>query len=412
MRWLGRDHRDFVGLSGTVGRLSGTLRERYGSILLRVSGHSQTPVASAEPSSASAGSSTLILWLVVVLVLSFLRFAYRHLAVVAAGGVSPVAKILMDEFTGVLGAGLLFWPLRAMVRRWPLERANWLRRGGLYLLALPLFSVIHTNLNWVSRLVLYPLMGQGSYDYGLMPARYLMEFSIDVIAFLGMVVGLHIARSLRRSRQRELEAVQLQSNLTQARLDSLRLQLQPHFLFNSLNTISAAMHRDVEAADEMIQRLGDLLRLSLSRGENEEVTLAQEIESLEDYLALMRARFGARLDVEIEVEPATREILVPPMLLQPLVENAIRHGALERVGTARVRVAARSRQDHLAIEVWDDGPGVEPGVDPLDSGLGLSATAERLRLLYGDRQSLVVAPGERGGFLVRIEIPLAARGQE
>ncbi len=321
-----------------------------------------------------------------------------------------MAWILIDEFTGVFGAGLLFWPMRAVVRRWPLERTNWLRRVGLYLLGLPLFSVVHTNLNWISRLVLYRLAGQWSYNYGLMPVRYLMEFSIDVIGYVAIVVGLHIARSLRRSRQRELEAVQLQRNLTQARLDSLRLQLQPHFLFNSLNTISAAMHRDVEAADEMIQRLGDLLRLSLRRGESDEVTLAQEVESLEDYLALMRARFGERLDVEVEVERAAKEVRVPSMLLQPLVENAIRHGALESAGAAQVRVSARLRQDRLAIEVWDDGPGAEPGVDPLDSGLGLSATAERLRLLYGEAQSLVAAPGEQGGFSIRIEIPLREEG--
>ncbi len=348
-------------------------------------------------------------WFVILLVLSFLRFAYRHLAVVAAGGDSPVVGTLIDEFTGVFGAGLLFWPLRAVVRRWPLERSNWLRRGGFYLLGLPLFSVIHTNLNWVSRLILYPLAGQGSYNYGLMPARYLMEFSIDVIGFAVIVVGLHVARSFQRSRQRELEAVQLQRNLTQARLDSLRLQLQPHFLFNSLNTISAAMHRDVEAADEMIQRLGDLLRLSLRRGENDEVTLAQEIEALEDYLALMRARFGDRLDVAVEVEPAAQGVRVPSMLLQPLVENAIRHGALESAGAARVRVSAQRRQDHLSIEVWDDGPGIEPGIDPFASGLGLSATAERLRLLYGEEQSLVAAPGERAGFSIRIEIPLRSK---
>jgi LytS/YehU family sensor histidine kinase len=165
------------------------------------------------------------------------------------------------------------------------------------------------------------------------------------------------------------------------------------------------MYEDPAAADEMLDRLSELLRISLKTVQTDEVPLAAELEALAGYLALMRARFGERLEVTVEVEPEAREALVPSLLLQPLVENAVRHGSAERTGRGRVEVGARVEGCELVLEVCDDGPGSPPGRDPLRGGVGLSATAERLQLLYGGRHRFEAANRPAGGFRVGIRLP-------
>ena len=374
-----------------------------------------------QPTSRAASNrpSLPLAWFATVLAIAVLQFAYRYLALVTEGSPASPIRPFIDEFTAVFGAGLLFWPVRSLVKHLPLDRGRWWHRGPLYLLALAALSIIHTSLNWSSRSLLYPLAKQGSYHYGSMPTRYFMEFPIDVIAFVIIIVALHMTERVRSGQQRKLAAAQLQQNLTEARLETLRLQLQPHFLFNTLNTISSAMHRDVEAADQMIQRLGDLLRLTLQTGQHNEIPLAQELEILDDYLSLMRARFGDRLEVIIETSAAANKTLVPSMLLQPIVENAIRHGSLQNTGSATIRITATSQTTRTQIEVWDDGPGPETSILLPDSnalrsnlGLGLSATAERLRLMYGTNQNLTTGRSRQGGFSVRIEIPSTAKSTQ
>ncbi len=350
-----------------------------------------------------------------MLAIGLLMFTYHYLAQVAAGYRQPYVKTLINELTAAFGAGVLFWGVRALVRSRPLHDRGWLRRWPLYLAALGAYSAAHTSLNWGLRSLFYPLAGQGGYDYGAMPVRYFMELPVDVIGFVVMVAALHAAAHFQRSRRREIEAIRLEGNLTQARLENLRLQLQPHFLFNALNTISSTMHRDVEAADEMIQRLGDLLRLSLRRDQKDLVPLREELDTLDDYLALMKARFGPRLAVSLDLEAGLEGARVPLLLLQPLVENAIRHGALESTGQGEVRVTARQAGDRLRLQVWNDGPSSEasstPRADATRQGIGLAATAERLRLLYGDEHSMRAAREPGGGFSVQVEIP-SRRGDE
>ncbi|MEM9597078.1 MAG: histidine kinase [Acidobacteriota bacterium] len=341
---------------------------------------------------------------------SALLFAYRHLAVLAEGGRRPFLKPLVEEPVAVAGAMLLFFPLQRFVRRFPLARGHRLRRLPLYAGALAVYSLLHTSMNWGGREVVYRLVGLGDYDYGIMPLRYAMEFPIDVLSFVLMVGAIHGFDRLRRARERELDRVRLEGSLARAQVQNLRLQLQPHFLFNALNTISATMYQDPAAADEMIDRLAGLLRASLRTVQSDEVPLEEELRVLDAYLAIQRARFGDRIQVRIDVPEDTLEALVPSMVLQPLVENAIRHGSAETEGRGRIAVRARRRGDRLELEVEDDGPGAPPGRDPLGSGLGLSATAERMQLLYGDDHRFEAGNRPEGGFRVAAALPLSRSG--
>ena len=338
-----------------------------------------------------------------------LLFAYHYLEVLASRGSRPMLEPLITELTGAFVGGVLFFPARRLVRRLPIARSNWLRRLPVYVLAVLVLGPAATTLMWGARSILYPLAGLGRYDYGVMPLRYFMELPLQAIWLTGVFAAVHAFDALEAARVRELRAAQLEGSLARAQLRNLRLQLQPHFLFNALNTISATMYEDPAAADEMLDQLAELLRASLRTAQSDEVPLGEELALLDRYLALLHARFGSRLEVDLQLDPQAAGALVPSLLLQPLVENAIRHGNAERAGRGAVAVRARREGERLVLEVEDDGPG-DPGTTARDPerrepGLGLAATAERLQLLYGDAQSFSAGNGDRGGFLVRACLP-------
>lgn len=350
-----------------------------------------------EPAAKLAG---FLKWLGIVGAIGLLLFFRYYLAALADGVDIPFLKPFITEITGAFGGGLLFFPVRWLTRKYPLSRP---RRLPAYLGAMLVVSAVHTTLNWALRAALFPLAGFGGYDYGIIPLRYAMELPGDVVVFWVMVVALYGAGRLRAAREQEVRSAQLQSSLARAELRSLRLQLQPHFLFNALNTISATMYDDPAAADEMLDRLSELLRASLRTAQTDEVPLRAELEVLDAYLAIMRARFGDRLRVDLDVEPGVRDALVPSMILQPLVENAIRHGNVECVGHGHVALRAARHDGGLRLEVEDDGPGSPDEV--LDKGLGLSATAERLQLLYGGDAGFAAGNVAGGGFRVTARLP-------
>jgi two-component system, LytTR family, sensor kinase len=356
-----------------------------------------------------------VLWAMAVVALGLLEFSYHYLSVLASRQTQPILESLINEMTGALMVGLLFLPLRVFARRWPMTRRQWPRRLPAYILALLLFAGCATSGMWGLRVLLYPLAGLGAFDYGVMPLRYAMEFPLQAIVFGTMAWGIQMVDAYRVARARELHAAQLEAALAQAQLRNLRLQLQPHFLFNALNTVSSIMYRDPAAADEMLDRIAALLRASLRTAQADEVPLAEEIETLGQYLAITRVRFGSRLDVAITLDDGIGSALVPSFLLQPLVENAVRHGGAERLGTGRITVRGRRDDDRLVIAVEDDGP--DAGTRAADgppakpgNGFALRATAERLRLLYGDRQRLDAGPVAGGGFAVIVSIPFRLTG--
>jgi LytS/YehU family sensor histidine kinase len=232
-------------------------------------------------------------------------------------------------------------------------------------------------------------------------------------SFLAVVVMLHAVLFYREMQAREREATRLAQSLaqsqlatTQARLDALRAQLQPHFLFNALNAVAALLHHDPMAADRMLTRLADLLRSVLQAPATDEHPLRAELAMLDQYLDVMSIRFGPRLVVERSVDPVLLECAVPSLVLQPLAENALEHGLWPRAGVGTLRITARSAGERLILMIEDDGVGEAADLPrELSFGIGLENTRRRLEHLYGDNATLALAPRPDGGTRVTIEMP-------
>jgi LytS/YehU family sensor histidine kinase len=217
-----------------------------------------------------------------------------------------------------------------------------------------------------------------------------------------VILGIQAAFVYQRMyREQRINAAQLEARLTEARLDALRLQLHPHFLFNTLNALSAYVIGEPERAQRMIARLGELLRRTLNGGNVAELTLAQEMELLSPYLEIQRIRFGERLTIDVDILDAAARGLIPTLLLQPLVENAVEHGVKRTADAARVRLRATRAGDRLRIEISDNGPGPNGS----KSGVGLANTRARLAALYGSGHQFELRALESGGTLVTLDIP-------
>jgi len=233
----------------------------------------------------------------------------------------------------------------------------------------------------------------------------LYRFDSRLLAYLCIVTVSQAARYALLYREREVRAAELTAQLARAELQVLKMQLQPHFLFNALNTIAELAHDDPNNADRLIARLGHLLRLSLEQAGHQVVPFRQELQFLTAYLEIEQTRFQDRLGVETDVSLEALEAGVPPLLLQPLVENAIRHGVSHRTGRGRVSINARRQGAMLTVEIRDDGPGFPGGGGVVADGLGLRNTRERLRQLYGDRHAFILANDLAGGAVVTVALP-------
>lgn len=331
------------------------------------------------------------------------RFAYFYLDDLTRAVPGTFARRLLEEGTGNFASLVLFSVAIFAERRFPLDRDRWRTNWLPHVAGFVVYSAAHTTLMAVSRAVLSPLTGLGTYDYGIMSVRYFMEAAQDVFSYVTFVGLLTLIRVQQRLRDREVRAAQLERAAAQARLESLSLRLQPHFLFNALNTISSTVYENPVLADELIGQLGALLRRSLASGDNQETSLADELELVALYEALITSRFGDRIEFEHAVEDVALQCAVPSFLLQPLIENAVLHGSsTER--ELKITLGARvfDGQLHINVENDADNGDVEPR-----TGVGLGATRDRLNILYGATASLV-ASHESGRFVVSIRVPARA----
>jgi two-component system LytT family sensor kinase len=239
------------------------------------------------------------------------------------------------------------------------------------------------------------------------------EFSIEEFMFWGVVAGVYAARKLRELRTREraaarfaLEKAYLEATVRKAELELLRTRLNPHFLFNALQNISVLTQQRPQLASRMLIRLGDLLRTAVKNDFQSEVTLDTELAATQAYLDIEQMRFQDRLGVEWQIDPAARDALVPSLLLQPLVENAVIHGLAKSGKTGRIFIAASARQGRLIMQVSDNGDGLPAGIDGgLKPGFGLSSTRERLAHIYPGNHEIAMKQRDEGGTEVRIDIP-------
>jgi two-component system, LytTR family, sensor kinase len=234
----------------------------------------------------------------------------------------------------------------------------------------------------------------------------LSNLTTHYLIYWGIIAVVHVHAYYRGERDRELRALHAEARLADARLQLLSMQLHPHFLFNTLNAVAELVHENPATAERMITGLSQLLRETLDSGGVDLVPLERELELTSRYLDIQRSRFGDRLSAHIERQGDVSRALVPIFILQPLVENSIKHGIGAHRFAGSVSIRARREADRLVMEVEDDGPGIDPTA--IQAGIGLSNTRERLRALYGDTHVFDVARSATGGACVRIVVPFQA----
>ena len=278
-------------------------------------------------------------------------------------------------------------------RRFPFGRRTWTHAAAVHLPASLVVTVI--------KIVASAFIADRVCRLPSAPTSFLKAY-MALLTYWAIVAVGAAARSYRDRRERDVQTSRLETELARAQLDALKMRLHPHFLFNTLNSISALMREDVEAADVMITRLSDLLRLTLDSAQVQEVPVQEELTFLEKYLEIQQVRFGDRLTVRIEMDPGTLALAVPSLVLQPLVENALQHGAGRRTGPATVVVRSWCRGTTLVIEVEDDGPGPAAVVR---EGHGMDTTRARLSNLYGAEASLTLERAAAGGAVARLTLP-------
>jgi two-component system, LytTR family, sensor kinase len=300
-----------------------------------------------------------------------------------------------------LATPLVLW----LALRYRIDRSNWLRRMGQhFLFSLALVSVLLA----LHFLIYMLLIGRPSHITPFRVFGY-VYYNLDrwLLVYWFILLLSHAFNYYNSFRKGELKASRLQTQLVESQLEALKMQVQPHFLFNTLHSISALLRKDTEGARKMITRLGDFLRLTLENSGSMEVTLQQEIEFLNGYLEIERIRFQDRLTTDIHVDPQVLDDRVPNLILQPIVENAMRH-AVGHSTSGRIEISAVPINGVVRIEVKDNGPGIK-GDRTLEArrgkGLGLANTRARLIGLYGDAARFELANAPSGGLVVTLEIP-------
>lgn len=325
-------------------------------------------------------------------------------------GLSLAQRISLLQFVTWLAwaafAPGIFW----LRRRWPLERGALARSVPVHLAAIALLCAAHSvlalPLNWIILQARQPFPEEQW--AGLLLYWWIRDLPFCAL-FYGLILGIGSALEFyRQFRERELRASQLETQLAQAQLQMLKMQLHPHFLFNTLNGITGLVRdNDNAAAVQMLVGLSDLLRQTLDNSGKQEVRLGEELEWLDLYLKLQQMRFSDRLRFSIEAAPQTLDALVPNLITQPLVENAIRHGLASRVAPGSVSLTAQRIGDRLELRVRDDGVGLpENWQIETNQGLGLANTLARLRQLFGTDFKLEIRNREQGGVEALISIPL------
>lgn len=344
-------------------------------------------------------------WVLLALTLFLANGLWRAMTVSldlrASGFHTPIGEPLVWELTSAVVVWALLPMVQTVVLNAPWRRVGWGRFLTWHAAGCVLFWGAHVVGMWALRIWIYGAAGWGPYNYGQAIYRVPMEGLKDVISFSVLALLFHLLEVRRARMARELAASQLETELREARLQALSAQLDPHFLFNALNTLSALLYEDVPKADRLITALGEMLRDGLRAG-GPTWALARELDHLQHYLAFAEARFGDRLQVQQAIEPGLESVQVPRFALQRLVENALKHNEGTAGRVLHVRVEARKAGDMAALTVIDDGDGFQ--TDNVD-GVGLENLRRCLILLHGGQSRLETANTPEGGARVSIHLP-------
>ena len=319
---------------------------------------------------------------------------------------------------------LPFAPLTPLVfflaDRYPIRREDWVRRSLLYFGAGLVFTAGHLLIRGLTPYGVWDpsirAWRSAVWDYKahrldiqwrIFKTMFLVNAFDDITGtYIPIVLVAYVMAYYSKLKDRDMIAAQLEAQLSKANLRALKSQLQPHFLFNTMHSISSLMFTDARAADAMISRLSELLRMSFEDGAEQITTLNRELEFVNGYLDIEKMRFGERLTVNLEISPETLDAQVPYLLLQPLVENAVQHGIAKLSSKGEIRISSRQDGHSLWLVISDNGPGFD-GRDAsiAKPGVGITATRERIQTLYGENQSLTFRTPPRGGTEVTIRIP-------
>ena len=366
--------------------------------------------ARRDPSSYRTGAG----WIIAGLWLAAIVYVVALSAIVVRTGVSraSLGAPVMQQVSLLLVWGAATPGIIWLAGRLPFERRGWIRRalvhGVIAMLFILALNIVGPTLPWLA--LGRPSAYSQVLRYGL--TEFVRAFHLALIVYAFILGAGHYLRTLDVRRREQLRAERLRADLASAQLRALTLQLQPHFLFNALNAVGALIvtERNREAF-EVVGRLGDLLRALLAIERREEVALREELELAEAYVGIEQARLGERLRVTWDIAADVASAQVPPMLLQPLVENAIRHGVARSPSAGSLTIGAVRDGGHLVLDVRDDGPGpaeAAPDAAGRSSGVGLETTRRRLAHLYGDDHALALSR-EAGWTRVRVELPFHVR---
>ncbi|MEN3335286.1 MAG: two-component system, LytTR family, sensor kinase [Blastocatellia bacterium] len=357
-----------------------------------------------------------VLWILVLIAWTLVGLSFTLNYYFFAGHYVAIFK-QQPTLGGMLVWELPYWFLWAMLAplifqltRWfRIGRDGWLRNSIIHVTACLTLAFFHRAIylivGWALHVAVYR---QYSSLRELYQSDILFNLPTGYMSYGTFMLISHVIDYYRRYQREELRASRLKAELAQAQLQALKMQLQPHFLFNTLNSISALLDEDVDAADKMLARLGDFLRMTLQNSGAQQVTLQEELEFLRCYLEIEQVRFQDRLTVSLDIAPEALDALVPNLILQPIVENAIRHGIVTQVGPGRIEVRAAHLNGTLVLVVKDNGPGLASAQDSagkLRGGVGLANTRARLEHLYGAAQRFEMVDALEGGLQVTLEIP-------
>ena len=332
---------------------------------------------------------------------------------------TPFMTVLGMQFSQILTYAPLTPFAFVFALRYPIHRENWVRRSLLYFAGGLLFTLAHIALRAATPYAFwdpkYRDWGSAIWDshthlfrvpWSVLQKQFFSSVVDDITGtFVPIALVAHAVSYYRSFRERELRAAQLEGQLAKAHLQTLKSQLQPHFLFNTMHSISSLMLIDVQAADQMMTRLGDLLRMSLESAGTQITTLSRELEFVNCYLEIEKVRFAERLTVTLEIATETLDASVPHLLLQPLVDNAVKHGTSKLSAGGEIRITALAQDGELQINIKDNGPGCGKDTAFPPGGLGLRITRERLESLYGQDQSMEMLSLPAGGTVTRVCIP-------
>jgi two-component system, LytTR family, sensor kinase len=303
--------------------------------------------------------------------------------------------------------GVLSLPVIWLARRYPPERGSRWLSAGIHLGAALVFSLLYVVLRALVGEVDSWIVGESATFAEIFSPLLVRTFPFNLLIYGVIVAASHALDYYRKYHERTVQTLELEKHLTEARLQALLHQLKPHFLFNTLNGIASLMHTDVEAADRMLVRLSELLRITMSHTGAQQTTLREEVAFLERYLEIERIRFRNRLEVVIAIDEGAIDAQVPSLILQPIVENAVRHGIEPQSRTGRIELRGTREAGNVVLTVSDNGSGIPAG-GPTREGIGLANTRARLAELYGAQQHFELVNRPEGGLCVRMVFPFSA----